>query len=173
MACDLHLNRIKSISDIGNIDADIAFLAQYPSNAESKHGTPFSTVGWNKFFERLNDIGFNKDNAYFTYLIKCPIGDRETATYYKDLEINIHNCSNQHLVLGQMTNLKMIVALGNFSSIYLTNGYYNRIGDITSIGKYIIYHGNNPVRAFFDKTKENDFKRIKEVYQKYINPYHV
>jgi uracil-DNA glycosylase family 4 len=166
--CDLHFNRIHQLSGIGNINADIAFLFDAPRAYESKKGISFSNRKYTEMFNELAKIGIDKDNAYFTYLLKCPT-NQSSAEYYRNLEVQVHHCSTNNLELSNLPNLKLVIAMGKFVCNYITNSYDIKYNTYFFSNRYLIYLFKHP----FLEQNEDDYNKLYNIYKRYVNPFHI
>ena len=177
--CDLHFNRINELSGIGNEFTSIAFLFDYPRAYESKKGEPFSNRKFKTFFAELQEhCNIGLDDAYFTYLVKCPVGARH-MDYFKELELQTHNCSDNNLEFNDLPNLKLIIPVGSFATSYIPYMLFNTIVNINNVantsfkGGSKIYHClYHPMFLYHNDKYSNDYDALNKTIRKYINPYH-
>ncbi len=111
VACELSQSRTQSVVAEGNNNARLMIISTAPANNAETVSNLLATESSQLFSKMLNAIEINREDIYFTSLVKCQLPvDRELRT----TEIL---CCEQYLS-QQIEKVKpdLIVALGEFSA---------------------------------------------------------
>ena len=165
--CSLCQNRKKAIFSTGNEKAEVMFITDYPRDDEELALDFFEGKGGKLLQQALIGLGINKDNIYFTSLVKCNVGNKVV----KDTEIKacIDYLRNQVVVIRPkivvlMGDVVVNEILGLENTVAVVRGKIVDKKGIKYIGTY------NPLALFVDDNKKvefwNDLKLLKEEAQK-------
>ena len=69
--CKLGITRQAVVSGAGAQDADCLIIGEAPNDEEGQQGIPFVGDTGHLLNEMLFSVGLNRDNVYFTNIIKC------------------------------------------------------------------------------------------------------
>ena len=111
VACELNQTRTQAVVAEGNSNARLMIITTAPANNAETVSTLLATESSQLFSKMINAIEINREDIYFTSLVKCQLPvDRELRT----TEIL---CCEQYLS-RQIEKVKpdLIVALGEFSA---------------------------------------------------------
>lgn len=173
--CEVSYYRKNIVNGSGNINGDILIIGESPGYYEDKHGKPFVGYGGQYLRNVLKDTGFFPSNIYFTNITKCkPRNNKPTVK--EIVNCSVHLSAELHTMLP-----KIIILLGRtahesfFGKSSFSMNTLNKKVFITKKGTFIftLYHpsyvlNNIELDAYYNKL----FKKIYNVYVKYINPYY-
>ncbi len=174
--CDLYKTRNNPVVGDGYRDADVLFIGEAPGRNEDTQGKPFVGRAGKILDVLLEKIGLNRNQVYIGNIIKCrPPKNRNP------LKIEIDSCTKFLDKQIELINPKIIVTLGNFSTLYIFEKFgleRKKISKVhgkkfnTKNGRFAVIPVYHPAVAVYDPKKildlENDFKTIKECLKEYF-----
>ena len=167
--CELSKSRKNVLFAYGNVNSDIMFIGDEPSNSEDEMGI-FYTGKSGELLSKMieNVLNVKKENVYLTTLVKCKSLNGLNNS-------NIDTCNDYLLKQIEIIKPKLIVALGEKTYSYL----FKNSNNFTQIrGKELVFNGI-PLIATFSasfllrnpsskKDAYYDMLKIKN-YMEYIN----
>lgn len=109
--CSLHIGRTNLVFGRGHWEARIAFIGDFPSDADDKNGTPFSDEHGALLNKMILAMKIRPEETYLTNIFKCraPAGARLEAAQFIACQ--------EHLIF-QFTQVRapVIVALGDHAA---------------------------------------------------------
>ena len=137
--CDLSKCRKNVLFGYGNINANIMFIGDEPSNSEDELGLHYVGKSGELLVKMIeNVLNITKEEIYYTTLVKC-----------KSLNglnnVNIETCNDYLLKQIELIKPKLIVALGEKTCSYLLKN-----GDNFSQirGKELVFNGIPLITTF-------------------------
>lgn len=168
--CNLCTNRFNMVKPIGNPNASIVFIADYPRFREDKTGIGFTSKIYKPFMEALSKVGINETNAYFTHILKCRPRINEIEDY-KYLELEFHICSGLNLNYEIGKNIKYVVPIGRFSTQYVL-GQPIVLKDVVNkdfnFGNKIVH----PIQHPLTEIEHKDILNMAYSYKRNVNMFH-
>ncbi len=106
-ACVLHKNRIKSVFQSGNPNAELMFIGEAGGRTENELGEPFVGRAGKLLDSMIKAMGYKKEDVYITNICKCsPPDNRKPAP-------NEMNACREFLEMQlHIVDPNVIVALG-------------------------------------------------------------
>lgn len=105
----------------GNINSKILFVGEAPGAEEDRQGLPFVGRSGKLLDKTLGDCGYNDCDIYITNIVKCrPPKNRNPRT--EEIKACLPHLKNQIFAIKP----KIIVTLGNFSSVCLLSEPHNK-----------------------------------------------
>lgn len=112
--CNLYLSRKLPVVGQGNHEAPIMFIGDAPSKEDSNTGIPYSNGVGDLLDERLQEIGWKREDVYLCNIVKCsPPNDRDPE------EIEKAMCFKYLVDQINLINPKIIVPMGRHATISL------------------------------------------------------
>jgi len=170
LGCDLCITRKNMVMPIGNINANIVIISDYPRYMEDKTGIGYTSNSFKEFLLVLKEQNLTSNNVYFTHVLKCK-PKRNEIEDYKELELDFHKCSKLNLNNEITDKMKLIVPLGAFVTNYLFGQQVNFakvVNNDYTVGNRIIhpiYHPNF-------KVDRSDIVELAKSYRRNISPIH-
>lgn len=114
-ACPLHRGCRAPVPGEGSFGAEIALIGEAPGWKEDSEGRPFVGPAGSILDGLLHQIGLDRNDIYILNVLNCkPPNNRDPKT--TELEACRVHLINQ---LSYLPNLKTIVAMGRYASLYL------------------------------------------------------
>jgi len=102
----------------GSLNADTMFISDAPKDEEIRTGIPFTGTSKERMVKAIDNLGFNKGEYYFTYLIKHQLTDGQKP------EIMYHKpCLKILLEEIELINPRIICSMGFYVTNFLMNEY--------------------------------------------------
>lgn len=102
----------------GNHDAKLMFIGEAPGSQEAKKGRPFCGTAGKLLDWCLEEIGFERGDAYITNIVKDrPPNNRDPST--EEIELYAPFLDRQIEIISP----QIIAPLGRFSAIYIMNKF--------------------------------------------------
>lgn len=152
--CSLCQKRRKSIFSSGKQDSKVMFVVDWPREEEEDTQDYWQGKAGKLISQALIGQGINKDNIYFTSLIKCNVGNKEPKR--EEIDACLNYLRNQVVLLKP----KMVVLMGNVvikeilgaeNSVSVVRGNVIERKGIKYIPTY------NVLALFNDESKKIDF----------------
>ena len=129
--CELSKCRKNVLFGYGNINAEIIFIGDEPSNSEDDLGVFYSGKSGELLKKMIeNVLNINKEDVYLTTLVKC-------KSLNGLINSNIDTCNDYLLKQIELVKPKLIVALGEKSYSYLLK---NNDNFMQIRGKELLYN---------------------------------
>lgn len=133
--CDLCLlNNMKLTWGVGNPNADIMFIGSTPTASEVRTGELFVGRPYELFNKLLFLHNFNRNNSYFTNIVKC-----RTPKHRYPTAIEIRKCMPYLIQELEEVKPRIIVLLGDSTLKYFYNDF--RLSIMYQHGKANIING--------------------------------
>lgn len=137
--CELSKCRKNVLFGYGNIDSDIMFIGDEPSNSEDELGLFYVGKSGELLIKMIeNVLNITKENVYYTTLVKCKSSNGLNNS-------NIETCHDYLLKQIELMKPKLIVALGEKTYSYLLKNSDN-FSQIR--GKELTFNGITLIATF-------------------------
>jgi DNA polymerase len=137
--CELSKSRKNVLFGYGNLNSDIMFISDEPSNSEDELGSFYMGKAGellSKMIENVLDL--KKEDVYLTTLVKC-----KSLNSLNNLHMD--TCNDYLLKQIELINPKLIVALGEKAYSYLLK---NSINFAQVRGKELSFNGISLITTF-------------------------
>ena len=137
--CELSKCRKNVLFGYGNIDSDIMFIGDEPSNSEDELGLFYVGKSGELLIKMIeNVLNITKENVYYTTLVKCKSSNGLNNS-------NIETCHDYLLKQIELIKPKLIVALGEKTYSYLLK---NSDNFSQMRGKELAFNGISLIATF-------------------------
>ena len=156
----------------GNHDAKLMFIGEAPGAREAKTGRPFCGTAGKLLDWCLDEIGFNRSDAYITNIVKDrPPQNRDPSP--EEIEVYVPFLDKQIEIIKP----QIIAPLGRFSSIYIMKKFglvreilpiTQMLGKVFSVDKFKIIPLLHPAAAIHNPHKKDILLQGFKVLQKEV-----
>lgn len=116
-ACQLKHNP-GPVLGYGGLDAGIMFISDVPKEKDVATGIPFTGIAKQRMVQAISDLGLNKGEYYFTYLIKHQLSGTDIPDF------NLHRPCLTHLLEEiELINPKILCTMGWYTTHWLMSEY--------------------------------------------------
>lgn len=138
--CPLSRTRTHAVPGEGSLDTDLMFVGEAPGRDEDIQGRPFVGRAGQLLTKIINAMSFARCAVYITNIVKCrPPENRDPQSE------EIWACHSYLLEQIELIQPKVIIALGRFSSHFLTQ---TQMSMSALRGNFYDFHGAKVMPTF-------------------------
>lgn len=131
--CPLHIKRKQAVFSDGDPNSSLMFIGEAPGEDEDIQGLPFVGKAGKLLTKMIEKMGLERKDVYITNIVKCR-PEKNRDPFPEEIE----KCSPYLIEQIEIIKPKVIVALGRFSSGFLTG---IKTGIKQYRGKWFSYKG--------------------------------